>query len=129
VRSENSIASDASFPPGTSALYENLQNLDMNDFQYFDMNNFQDFDMNEFLPNFDAHQFNFHVQPSGSELPILPIPPVQSPVRPASPGPEAPPARAAKRGRQEVDEANIIHGGGRRDKKQSRRALGLGHDD
>jgi hypothetical protein len=116
--STNVIDPDAfkfSFPAGpvtTSSLYEDLQ----------------DFDMQDFLPNFDPLQFNFNMQPSGSELPILPMPLAQSPVRPPSSRPEAPPARVAKRGRQEVDEANIIHGT-RRDKRQSRRALGLGHDD
>ncbi|KAJ7268270.1 hypothetical protein C8J57DRAFT_1227989 [Mycena rebaudengoi] len=98
--STNVIDQDAfkfSFPAGpvtTSSLYEDLQ----------------DFDMQDFLPNFDPLQFNFNMQPSGSELAILPMPLAQSPVRPPSPRPEAPPARVAKRGRQEIDEANIIHG-------------------
>ncbi|KAJ6619645.1 hypothetical protein B0H10DRAFT_1946692 [Mycena sp. CBHHK59/15] len=74
----------------------------------------QNFNMEDYLPDFDLSSFNFsgHGESDAELFPTLPMPPIPSPPRPATSEqiPSIAPSIGRKRGRQEVDEANIIQG-------------------
>ncbi|KAJ6609548.1 hypothetical protein B0H10DRAFT_1954554 [Mycena sp. CBHHK59/15] len=91
---------------------ENLNETDitaLNDF-FGDQN----FNMEDYLPDFDLSSFNFsgHGESDTDLLPALPMPPIPSPPRPTTSEqiPSVAPSVGRKRGRQEVDKANIIQG-------------------